>query len=508
MIFRSLVLAVVFAVVAICPAAAQKAKDALRYAVSDPIKLLSTYQFPSRDASFFARDIYSTLITYREKDQMFSPALAKSWKRVGPTTLEFDLRDDVTFHNGNKFDADDVVHTLAWIGDPKTKMPFKNVYDWVKAVEKLGPYKVRVESNEVLALDLIRMAYRFEIYDKETQSALRDWSDYGRLAVGTGMYRLARFDDNLGLLLRRNEDYKLGRKAPFGAVAGVPIPDRSTQIAQIMVGGVEAIQDVTPDQMKQLMDNPKLAYSEADGSDMMFFNLDAANRSGVMKPLTDVRVRKAIVMSIDRETIVKTLSPGGPNTKTLPALCRKELMGCDFSIEAYRYDPAEAKRLMIEAGYPNGFDIEIAARPPSEAVAVAMSGYLRAINVRATVQVLPLTVVRKRRGDGSLQAYVGELPASSLPDVSNTVNIMYGPLVNDFWRDQQLRDWMDQGIVEQDLEKRKAIYRRLYDRINEMAYAMPVSTFPDSIIHTKEVAVTLEAENVFSIRLHDLHWAK
>jgi peptide/nickel transport system substrate-binding protein len=92
------------------PAFAGKADDTLRYAVNDWWSTLDPYQFPLDEAAVFFRNVYETLISYDERNHKFVPRLAKAWRQVDDKTFEFDLRDDVKFHNGDHFDADDVRH--------------------------------------------------------------------------------------------------------------------------------------------------------------------------------------------------------------------------------------------------------------------------------------------------------------------------------------------------------------------------------------------------------------
>src|SRR5579864_685237 len=112
------------------PAVAGPADDTLRIAVSDWWSTLDPYQFPSDEAAVFFRVVYEPLISYDERMHQYVPRLAKSWKRIDERTLEFQLRDDVKFHNGDKFDADDVVATINYISDPSVQIRFKDLYNW------------------------------------------------------------------------------------------------------------------------------------------------------------------------------------------------------------------------------------------------------------------------------------------------------------------------------------------------------------------------------------------
>src|SRR5476651_2209276 len=100
------------------PATAAKSDDTLRMAVTDWWSTLDPYQFPIEEAAVFYQTVYETLLNYDERTQQFVPRLAKSWKRIDDRTLEFELRDDVKFHNGDRFDADDVVATVRFNADP------------------------------------------------------------------------------------------------------------------------------------------------------------------------------------------------------------------------------------------------------------------------------------------------------------------------------------------------------------------------------------------------------
>ncbi len=161
----------------------------------------------------------------------FVPELATSWKRINPTTLEIELRKGVKFHNGNDFNADDVVGILNWAGDPKVKLPFKRRYTWMKSVEKLGSHKIRLTAKKPTATDLMNLAFRFYIYDIETFNSHKHKSEYGRKTpVGTGPYKITKLDRNQGTFIQRNDNfYKTKwRRSPIKFIRGIPVPNKQT----------------------------------------------------------------------------------------------------------------------------------------------------------------------------------------------------------------------------------------------------------------------------------------
>ena len=152
---------------AAAPALAQKSKNTLRIAINDPFSKVDSYHAPHEEVGYFARNMYGKLILFNEHKGEFVPELAKSWKRINDTTLEFNLRDDVIFHSGNKFTAEDVKYTVGYISDPKVKLRFKARYNWVKRVEIVTPYKLRIITKKPKATDLSTIAYRFHMFDSK-----------------------------------------------------------------------------------------------------------------------------------------------------------------------------------------------------------------------------------------------------------------------------------------------------------------------------------------------------
>ena len=117
------------------PALAQKSKDTLRIGFYDPISIVDATHDPKPETGFLSRAVYDNLLAYDRKSGEFKPALAKSWKRIGAKSIEFKLRDDIKFHDGSEFDADDVVYTIYWMANPKVIFRIKTRYLWINNAE-------------------------------------------------------------------------------------------------------------------------------------------------------------------------------------------------------------------------------------------------------------------------------------------------------------------------------------------------------------------------------------
>src|SRR5690606_1075780 len=136
---------------------------------------------------------------------------------------------------------------------------------------------------------------------------------------------------------------------------------------------------------------------------LLVMELDARGRSA-RKELSDQRVRKAIMMAIDRKSIAQNLIPGKPQLAN--AQCLPGMLACHVTTEPPAYDPVAAKKLLAEAGYPNGFDLVILSRTLARNPAVAVAGQLRQIGINATVDYRTVIGYRKARDDGELQIAV------------------------------------------------------------------------------------------------------
>jgi peptide/nickel transport system substrate-binding protein len=508
---RGLAALAVIGLLAATPAYAGKSDDTLRYAVNDWWSTLDPYQFPLDEAAVFFRNVYETLISYDEYTHQFVPRLAKSWQRIDDKTFEFDLRDDVKFHNGDHFDADDVVATINFITDPKTTLRFKNLYDWVDKVEKLGPYKVRITAKRAFATELETIAYRFDIYDSKVLAKLDNKADYGRLgAVATGPYKVVSLDQQK-MVLQRFDDYydkspDAWHRAPIKNVIAVPIPDRQTQIAQFLTGNIDVIRNVTADTAREVAQMPNARVTATHAGLLLYVTLDALGRSD-NKVMKDQRVRKAFMEAIDRKELARTVIPGGEIAQILDGLCVDADVGCASSTSPPAYNPDDAKKLLAEAGYPDGFDLEFDVHEPVKEIGEAIAGMLRKVGIRASMRPLPISLYVSLRGAGKLTAFLGFYPTGAQPDMDNIFDLFFNE-TRDYWNDPVIQAAQKAGALESDETKRRAIYETGVDQINKMNYILPVADLPLVMLHSKDVQILDDRTSPIATEVGDFAWTK
>jgi peptide/nickel transport system substrate-binding protein len=491
------------------PAAAQKAKDTLRIAFLEATQSTDLYIDSKPENRFLGSGLWDSLVVYDEFEHHYAPLLAKSWTRVDDRTFEFELRDDIKWHDGQPFTVDDVVYTMQWLTAPETKLRHKSDWEGLSA-EKIGPNKVRIVSKVPAPDTLETLANAISIFPKHVHEPLADKETFGTKPVGTGMWRAIQVDRNTGDVFVKNPNYTFGGTAKpasnIGRVEVIPVPDEGTQMAQFLVGNVHLLRNTPLEQAEEMAKDPRYAMTLAQSLSYLYIQFDAAGRSG-LKPLQDIRVRKAMMMGIDREQVYKIRTGPNPLPRGMvDALCWKEQQGCDYSAKPPAYDPAGAKKLLAEAGYPNGFDIQITTFNSTKDMAEVVVGQLRKIGIRASVDNQTFVAYRKKQSDGKLNSLVTAWSAGSSADVSSTINFFYDPGPRDYYQDPKLQEFAKLGLTTVDPEKRKEAVRQLMDRTTEMAYSYPIAPIPLVFLHIADLKVNNLRYDSYGLQPSDLNW--
>ncbi len=492
---------------------AQKSRDTLRTTMNDPIQGISYYLDPKTETIFTSEMVYDCLLAYDEDKGEFKPLLAKSWKRIGDTVLEFDLRDDVKWHDGKPFSADDVVYTIGWLTDPKTPLRFKSYWSWIDKAEKLGPYKVRITAKSPTPYDLARLAYLTVILPKHAHGAAADKMAFSRKPIGTGMYRALQVDSSRGIILVRNPDYRHGgdTKPPsnIGRVELRQIPEAGTRVAEFLAGQIDLLpRDIPLDQVEALDNMPGVVVTAGQAQYYKYVAINATGRSG-LKPLSDVRVRKAIFMSINRDALANIAIGKLKNIARPGSMCWRNQAGCDYSIPLPAYDPQSAKKLLSDAGYRNGFDLTVTTftNEGIRSVAEAVAGQLRKVGIRASVEPMTLGAYRKKQAAGKLQIFAGGWPGGGMPDVTGTLRFIYNVRPQtDYHGDKELNRLAASVDTMMDPIKRKALGRQVFDMALERGYFMPTAPGPAVIVHRDDVTVKAGTMRGLNIDMSNINW--
>ena len=334
------------------PLAAPRAADAATLVIGRAGSAATLDPGFLREPATLVDNVFDTLVA-RDKDMKLVPGLALSWAAVDYTTWEFRLRPGVVFQNGEKMTADAVKFSLERVLDPAAHAPTVSYITTVAGVDVVDDLTVRIRTKAPDPLLPTRMS-RYPAYIVPPGYVKQVGAEqFARKPVGTGAYAVTEFvpDDHVGM--QANPGYWRGKPA-IDTVVWRAIPEPTARVAALMAGEVQIIEGVPVDLAPSLAANPDVEVSKVrNGGLIIYLGLKTAE-----KPLDDVRVRQALSMAIDRKTIVQELLKGfGVPTGT-------QVGPFDFGYKEEpvpAFDPARAKALLAEAGYPNGFGIRVQA---------------------------------------------------------------------------------------------------------------------------------------------------
>lgn len=480
---------------ALSPAAAQKAKDTLRIAVHQPISIVDAIFDPQPQTNLMDRVVFDTLVAYDSDNRKSVPSLAESWTQLDPQTVEFRLRRDVKFHDGQPFDADDVVYTVNFIIDPNVRFRFKETrFGKIDGVEKIDQYTVRIKTKEPHAPFLTRLITQIPILPSKAHARSPDKSQFGRAPIGTGPYKAVMVDSTKGVILERNPDFKHAgpgqQAAKISRIHIIPIPDEQTRVAQLMVGEIDLIYDVSRDVAEQLKSHPAIDVSVRPSISFVYLAVDVANRSG-FNHFKDKRVREAMMRAIDRNALVKALQPAEIASMPLQmGMCHPWHNGCAVSTQPPSYDPDLARKLLAEAGLPKGFNVTVATWGPARFAAEAAAGQLRRVGINVALETLTVPAFVKKRAAGELPAYMVLWDnGGGVPDVDSTAGFFYEAGDQNYNGDPELTKIYEDAQKELDPAKREAMYRRMFDKVNEERYSMPIIPLSAVLAHSKDLII-------------------
>jgi peptide/nickel transport system substrate-binding protein len=368
----------------------------------------------------FSFHIFDRLIEQDEK-QALRPGLALSWKAVGERTWEFKLRQGVKFHDGSEFTAEDVVFTLKRMpAVPNSPSSFGVYTSSIESTEIVDAHTLRVTTKAPYPL-LPRDFSVFGIMGKKQASGplpegkTTQQLNAGDGLVGTGPYKFVEWVKGDRIVLARNPDY-WGKKQPWERLVFKTIRADGARVAALLSGDVDLIEGVPPADLPRLRRDPKVKVWDSISNAVMHIMFDSFRDqtpgvSGTQgkNPLKDARVRKALSLAINRDAIVTRIMEG--MAVSAAEVVPPFMFGANPDSKPDPYDPDQAKKLLADAGYPNGFKLVLGS-PSDRYVRVsetsqAIASMWTRIGVETSVDASTITTFFTRRNQYEFSAFVG-----------------------------------------------------------------------------------------------------
>lgn len=371
--------------VAAVPASAL-AKSELVIATDAPPKSMNPHSYSSDANLSYMSNFFDGLLQRKGSDGKLQPCLATAWERTDATTWKFTLREGVKYHNGNDFDADDVKFTFTRMKDPKFSQ-LLNIANSIASIETPDKYTVIFKTVKPVPWFAETMHQNF-IVDKESTEK-REAGDYNTNPMGTGAYKFVEWVKGSYVRMEANENYWEG--APkYKTVDIRPITEESTRFAALAGKQVDIVNGVPVTLYDKIKSMPHVELISQAARRAIYMGI--GNAAGT--PFADLRVRQAIAHAINEQEIIEKVMRGQATlAHQIPDV---PTVGYDASIQRLPYDLEKSKKLLADAGYPDGFEITIAGPNDryvnDEKICEAVAKYLAKVGLQVKLDVKPKSI--------------------------------------------------------------------------------------------------------------------
>jgi len=385
------------------------------------------------------------------------PWLATGWEVVDDTTWEFTLRDEVYFHNGEKFGAEHVRDTVERFKDPDLKNVYSAQLAPVLEVEIVDPLTVRMKTDGPFALLADVLAEYCEILPAAITSGEVDPTQE---AIGTGPYQFVEWTPGDRMVMDATENPHFSGQPRLERLIWRPVSEGTTRVVELKTGQAHIITPVDPVQVAELEAEPE---TEVKAFRQLSSQIIVLNEL-LVEPFQDVRVRQALNYATDVPTLLDTVMQGaayqlaGPFGPGIP--------GHDPELDPYPYDPERARALLAEAGYGDGFDLTLISpngRYLNDALASeAIAGMWSEVGVNTTVQVMDWSPFVDGVLGKTHEAFFF-MQIGVLLDAALSINFHAGN-EGAAWQgysNEEVDQIIDEAVRTLDADERNAMYQRL-----------------------------------------------
>jgi len=342
----------------------------LRWAAQNDVLTLDPHSQNHATTISILQHAYEPLVRY-DKNFQVEPCLATGWQQIGPTQWRFNLRKGVKFHDGSPFTADDVLFSFDRIRQPNGNMQIyvsginemKKIDDHTVDFMLAGPNPVMLRNLTIFFIMSRAWA------DKTKSQNVQNYKDKeethaSRHVNGTGAYLIKSWEPDKRIVLAANSNWWDKREGNATEVIYTPIKADATRVSALLSGDVDLVTDLPTQDVARLRQDPKLKVLDGHENRTIFIGMDQHNNElkyasvKGKNPFKDVRVRRALNMAVDREAIKRVTMRG----LSIPGglMIAPGIHGYEKEIDRIPpFDAEGAKKLLAEAGYPNGFEFTL-----------------------------------------------------------------------------------------------------------------------------------------------------
>lgn len=434
-------------------------------------------------------NIYDTLLDYEEDSTEVKPALATEWNVSDDSLVyTFKLKEGVKFHDGTDFNAEAVVFNFErWMsgGTDGAFVYYAAMFGGykgdeghvIKSVEAVDPLTVKFTLNRPQAPFLKNLA--MGPFGIASPTAVQELGEkFGENPVGTGPFTFKEWKRNDTITLEKNADYWAGAPKLEKVIFRV-IPDNSARLTALKTGEIDLMDGVNPSDVSQVESDESLQVLLRPGMNVGYFGFNTE-----VEPFTDPKVRQALSHAVDKQAIIDAFFAGNADVAVNPM--PSFMPGYNDEIEGYEFDPEKAKALLAEAGYPDGFKMELWTftnprdyMPEPQKIAESIQAQFLEVGVEVEIVTYDWTTFLDKVAKGEAQSFL----AGWIGDNGDADNFLYVLLDQDSingnnysrYANQELHDILIQAQSETNEEERNELYKQAQVIIHEEAPWIPLA---------------------------------
>lgn len=384
-----------------------QAGDLIVDLASDPVSL-DPHAANDGNSLYVMNAMYDTLVAL-DKNLQIQPALAESLEPIDDMTWEAKIRKDVVFHDDSTLDAHVVKANLDRVLDPDIGSPLAFLFDMIESVEVIDEYTVHITTAYPFSALPLHLAHpgghmislpSIEANYEAIDNGEDPFASINENPIGTGYFKYEERVNGEFTKLVKNDNY-WGEQAKVDSVTFNVVPEDMTRIAELETENAHIIYPVNPSDIERIDANEGTHVHQSDSASLTYIGLNTES-----EPFNDQRVRQAVSMALDKDAIIEGLTNGvalpanGPLAPTV--------FGYSDELQSVTFDQTEAKELLKEAGYEDGFSASILVydRTTSDIAEVAQE-QLKAIGIELDIQMVEVGAYLDITADGSIDMFVG-----------------------------------------------------------------------------------------------------
>lgn len=438
--------------------------------IADPLTLDPQRQFSEKNHTI-CQQIFDGLVRF-DPDGKIEPALAVSWERIDATRMRFKLREGVAFHNGEPFDSAAVKFSIERYLDPAIGFPARAFIDSIERVETPDKYSADIVTKYPDGILLNRLA-GFILISPPEYIKEKGGDYFASNPVGTGAFVFRKWDQGMQISLEGNKSYWLAGYPKIDGLIFKFIPQKK-QLGALLSGEVDLITDLPGTQTLQLKSRPGFTVMKKAS----FYTVPPClNLSS--GPLSSVTVRKALNYALDKESLIRYDLLG--NGKPIATFSMEGEVGHNAALMPYKFDLPKAKKLLADAGYPDGFSLKVLVKANAGRTAKIIASNLKKAGIVLDITMIADAEMLKEFASKAYDMAIGGNPDPMYHSYFNQAIVLYSRSPFCLGSDPEFDRMLENMVTTLDASKRMSLSKELDAYI--FNNAMSLFTYQKTIVY-------------------------